>query len=765
MPEFAVIGKDIPRLDGAVKVSGQAIYAADLVAPGMLHGKVLRSTHAHAKILSIDTSRAEKLPGVRAVCTGKDFPGIKFGFLPSTRDQLPMPVDKVRYFGEGIAAVAATDEDTAEEALDLIKVEYEELPTVLTIEEAIAEGAPLVHDNAKGNVTASNRYHYGDVDKGLKESDYVREETFRSQRVVQGFIEPHSILATVDSEGRVIIQASKQSPYITWRHFCRAMNLPLSKVRMINYYIGGGFSGKQDPYDLDFAAVKLAQKTGRPVKITLSQQEVLAAQRMRHSKRITIKMGVKKDGTIMAFDAKAYSEGGGYAAVGALNIDILGRSFTLPYRIKNIRYEGYRLYTNKPICGAVRGQAQVIGRYAFECMMSLVADEMGFDQLDFRLQNAYRNGDITCNGSHIYDFAFYEALQKVGEGIGWRKYAKEKPPWRGIGFGAGSTASGSSRFSGYTSSAAVVKVTEDATITVVHGGTEIGQGIDTVVGQIAAEVLGVPMEDVTIAVEDTDHTLLEAGMYASRGTVYAGSAVKAAAEDARRQLTEVAAGMLKVPAEQVEFKNRRVFDKNNPGKGFSLQDVVRKAYYDIGKPVYGRGSWSAPRIDFPDFEGTGLGTHPFDYSAIVQAVEVEVDPETGKVKVINSVAADELGQPINTMLLAGQLEGSSLCEQGQVLYEEMVWDKKGHPLTPDFLNYKMPTAMDAPPMTSIHILSPSPYGPFGAKGGGEISTSSSLPAYANAVSAAVGVRFTALPITPQKIWKALKQKSAAAKKK
>ncbi|MBF8265597.1 MAG: dehydrogenase [Dehalococcoidia bacterium] len=763
MPEYTLIGKPIPRLDGNVKVTGQATYAADLIAPGMLHGKVLRSPHAHAKILSIDTSKAAKLPGVRAFCTGKDFPGIKFGFLPSTRDQLPMPIDKVRYFGEGVAAVAAEDEDTAEEALDLIKVEYEPLPAVFSIEEALAEGAPLVHDHAKGNVTASNRYHYGDVDKAFKESDYVVENTFRSQRVIPGFIEPHAILASVDAEGKVLFQASKQSPYITWRHFCRAMGLPLSKVRMISYYIGGGFSGKQDPYDLDFAAVKLAQKTGRPVKIVLSQQEVLAAQRMRHSKRIWIKMGAKKDGTLTACDCKAHSEGGGYAAVGALNIDIVGRCLTMPYRMQNIRYEGHRLYTNKPICGAVRGQAQVIGRYAAESIMSQLADEAGFDQLDFRLKNAYRNGDVTCNGSHIYDFNFLGALEKVGKEIGWEQFKKAKQPWRGIGFGAMMHAEGSSRFSGYTSSAAVVKVTEDATVTIVHGGTEIGQGIDTVCAQIAGEVLGIPMEDITVAVEDTEYTLLEAGMYASRGTVYAGGAVHAAAEDARRQLAVVAAGMLKVPVEQVEFKNRRVFDNKNPSKGFSLQDVVRKAYYDIGQPVYGRGSWSAPRIDFPDFEGTGLGTHPFAYAAIAQAVEAEIDPETGKTKLVQSVTVDEHGQPVNTMMLDGQLEGGTICEMGQTLSEEMLWDKKGIPLTTNFLEYKMPTVMDAPPQKVFHMLCPSPHGPFGAKGGGEHSTATSLAAIVNAVCAASGNRFNELPISPPKMLEAVKKKAKGKK--
>ncbi|MFQ5826686.1 MAG: xanthine dehydrogenase family protein molybdopterin-binding subunit, partial [Dehalococcoidia bacterium] len=492
MSEFSVIGKPIPRVDGVVKVTGQATYAADLVAPGMLYGKVLRAPVAHARILNIDTSRAEKLPGVRAVCTGQDFPGIRFGFLPSTRDQLPMPVDKIRHFGEGIAAVAAIDPDIAEEAIDLIKLEYEELPAVLTIEEAEAPGAPVIHDRAPDNVTASTKFHFGDVERGFAEADHITEAVIRSQRVVQGFIEPHAILASVDATGRIIIQASKQSPYITWRHFCRAMGLPLSQVRMINPYIGGGFSGKQDPFDLDFAAVKLAMKTGRPVKIVLSQDEVLATQRQRHSKRARIKIGAKRDGILTACDCILHSEGGAFASVAALNIDIFGRCLLEPYRLPNARYAGYRMYTNKPICGAVRGQAQVIGRYVFESALTMLADELGIDQFEIRLKNAYRNGDHTANGQLYFGSKFYEALEAVGKDIGWKEHKVKKPPYRGIGFGCQSSGAGAARFAGHTSSAAVVKITEDGTASIIYGGTEIGQGIDTVVTQIAAEVLGLP---------------------------------------------------------------------------------------------------------------------------------------------------------------------------------------------------------------------------------------------------------------------------------
>ncbi|MFQ5827219.1 MAG: xanthine dehydrogenase family protein molybdopterin-binding subunit, partial [Dehalococcoidia bacterium] len=574
MEEYKVIGKPVTRIDAALKVTGQATYAADISLPGQLYARLLRSPYAHAKILNIDTSRAERLPGVRAVVTGKDFPQTRFGFLPSTRDRVSWPRDKVRHYGEAVAAVAATSEDIAEEALDLIKVDYEELPVVLTSQEALAEGAPLVHEDKERNIAYKYGCHYGDVDKGLAESDYVKEVVLRSQRVVCGFIEPHSIVTHVDASGRVVIQASKQSPYIVWRHFCRGMDLPLGKVRIINPYIGGAFSGKQDPFDLDFAAVMLAMKTGRPVKCTMGQDEVLATQRQRHSKVATFKLGVKRDGTLVALDCHLVSEGGAYACVSPLNIEIFGNAgLIFPYRLPNIRYEGMRVYTNKAPCGAVRGQSLVIARYMFESLLSMVADDLGLDQFEIRYKNAYRNGDVTPTGWLVSDWDFADALEKVAKGISWEERKKNPIPNRGIGFGGIGLGTGHSRITGYTASGSVVKVAEDSSVNVVYGGTEIGQGIDTVVAQVTAEVLGVPVEDIVVGAEDTDYSILEAGMYGSRGTVHATGSIKAAAEDARRQLAEIAAHMLEVAPEKLEFAGGRIFVQDNPERGYSILDV------------------------------------------------------------------------------------------------------------------------------------------------------------------------------------------------
>ncbi|MEE8472251.1 MAG: xanthine dehydrogenase family protein molybdopterin-binding subunit [Dehalococcoidia bacterium] len=759
MEEYKVIGKPITRIDSALKVTGQAIYAADISLPGQLHCKLLRAPYAHAKILNIDTSRAERLTGVRAVVTGKDFPQTRFGFLPTTRDRVAWPRDKVRHWGEAVAAVAATSEDIAEEALDLIRVDYEELPAVFTSEEAMREGAALVHENMKGNVAFQYNCHYGDVDKGFAESDYVKEIAITSQRVTCGFIEPHSILTHVDASGRINIQASLQSPYIVWRHFCRGMDMPLGKVRIINPFIGGGFSGKQDPFDLDFAAVKLAMITGRPVKCVMGQDEVLATQRQRHSKIATFKLGAKRDGTLMAVDATLISEGGAYACVSPLNIEIFGNAgLIFPYRLPNIRYDGKRIYTNKAPCGSVRGQSLVIARYMFEAVMSEMADDLGLDQYEVRYRNAYRNGDVTPTGWLISDWDFAGALKKVAEGIGWEERKKNPLPNRGIGFGGIGLGTGHSRISGYTASGSVIKVAEDGSVNIIYGGTEIGQGLDTVVAQVTAEVLGVPMESIIVGAEDTDYAILEAGMYASRGTVHAAGSIKAAAEDARNQLAGIAAQMLEVAPEKLEFAGGRIFVQDNPDRGYAMLDVVRQAYYTRGEPIYGRGVWVPPYMEFPATPGAQLCGQPWEYTAMAQAIDVEVDPETGKVRVVKSVNAYDVGQVVNPLMMAGQMEGGTLASMGQALFEESEIDDQGRPRNANFEEYKMCTSMDAPEQEAHPIICPSPHTAFGVKGGGEISTNTSLPAVTNAISAATGVRFLEMPITPGRIVKALQDK-------
>lgn len=755
--EFDVIGQPLPRLDAVPKVTGRALYAADLVLPGMLYGKLLRSPYAHARIVHIDTSAAERLPGVRAVVTGKDFPGIKFGLMPETRDQLPLATDKVRHYGEAVAAVAATDEDTAEEALDLIQVEYEELPPVLDPLAAMREDAPLVHEHAKRNIAATSRFHFGDVERGFAESDHIREETLTSQRVNIGFLEPHAVLASVEGDGRITLRASKQSPYITWRHMARALGIQPGRIRIIqDHHVGAGFSGKHDPFDLDFAAVRLAQLTGRPVKIVISQDEVLTAYRQRHSKICRLKLGVKRDGTLVACEAELIAEGGAYACVGPFNLYMFGAFLNVPYRLPNIKFAAHRVYTTKPPCGAVRGQSIPIARYVFEQVLDMVAEDLGLDKLEIRLKNALQTGDVTANKMTITSCGMRQCLEKLREAVGWEEYQRNRKPNRGLGLSCGSHPSGV-RLGGHFGSVALIKVQEDGTVGLMHGATEIGQGADTIMAQIAAEVLGLKLEDVRVAPEDSDTTTLDSGMFGDRCSLWTGNAVKLAAEDARRQLAEIAAGILQVPAEELVFKDRRIFHREDPARGIGFLDAVRKAVYEHGAPIYGRGSWAAPGIDVVNMK-TGEGNLTPGFSFIAQAVEVEVDPETGRVKVLRAVAADDSGRPLNPLTLDGQIEGGTVFAMGQALYEECTWDERGRPVNRSFLDYKMPTFLEAPAMETHHVITDEEQGPFGAKGAGESSTAVTIAAVANAVAEAVGVRILSLPITPDKIVAALAEK-------
>ncbi len=754
--EYQVVGKPVERTDGRVKATGKARYAGDLVAPGMLHGKILRSPWAHAKILNIDTSRAKALPGVMGVITGKDFPGIPFGTRPDTRDQLPMPITKVHHFGEGVAAVAAIDEDTAEEALDLIKVEYEPLPVVLTAEDALKPDAPIVNELTKSNIAYTSDFVFGDPEQGFKDADYVREEKFSSQRVAVGFIEPHACLAEVDATGRVLLQGSKQSPYPTWRHMCRALDLPLSKMRLVTPFVGGAFSGKHDPFDVDFAAVRLAQITNRPVKIVLNYDEVLAAYRQRNAMDAVVKMGVKKNGKITAVRADCVLEGGPIAGIGPFNIYFFGAWLNLPYKVPAVEYHGKLVYSNRAPCGTVRGQEIVLAQYAVDSLLGIVADEIGVDQVEIRALNAVTDNWKTANGVVVDVCGLPECIEKSAATIGWKESRKSRPKGRGIGFSCASHPSGV-RLGGHFGSSVLLKLQEDGKVVVTHGGTEIGQGANTVFCQMTAEILGIPFEDVIQGPSDSDTAILDSGMFSDRCTYWDGNATIAAANDLKRQLAEIAVKKLGGKPEDLEFKNAKIYVKGQPDKKMNILDAVRTAYYELGTPLYGRGYWAATDIDLVNWKtGAGNLAHGIDF--IATAVEMDVDRETGKVTLRKGVSGDDAGQPIHPVMLEGQVNGGSAHLTGHALLEESLYDEQGRMLNYSWRDYKQPTALDTPEYIVDHVHTHDPYGPFGAKGAGEASSCSTMAAIANGVYDAVGVRITDLPITPEKILAAIKKK-------
>ena len=756
MKSYSVVGKSVERTDARVKVTGSARYAGDLIAPGMLYGKLLRSPLAHARILNIDTSRARALPGVRAVITGGDFPGIPFGTRPDIRDQLPMPITKVHHFGEGVAAVAAVDEDTAEEALELIEVDYEELPVVLTAQDALAPNAPLVNEFKDSNIAYFSDFVFGDIDKGFKEAEYIKEETFSSHRTSVGFIEPHACLAEVDSTGRVLLQGSKQSPYITWRHMCRAMDIPLSKVRILNPFVGGGFSGKHDPFDVDFSAVKLAQVTGKPVKIVLNYDEVLAAYRQRNAMDASLKIGVQKNGVITALRAENILEGGPISGIGPFNIYFFGAFLNVPYKIPAIEYHGKLVYSNRAPCGTVRGQEIVLAQFALDSLLHMVGEDLGIDPVEMRLINAVTDNWHCANGLVVDVSGLPQCIERSAEKIGWKESRKSRPAGRGIGFSCASHPSGT-RLGGHFGSSVMLKLLEDGKVIVTHGATEIGQGANTVFCQMAAEELGLPFEDILQGVSDSDTAILDSGMFGDRATFWDGNATIIAARDLKKQIAEIVAGDLDADPDAIEFENKRVFVRGEPERGMDWLLAVRKAYYEHGAPLYGRGHWAATDIDIVDWKtGKGNLAHGLDF--IASAMDIEVDTDTGQVTLLRSVHGDDAGQPINPAMLEGQVNGGSAHMAGHALYEESLYDEKGRALNHTWRDYKQPTALDVPESIVEHVHTHDPYGPFGAKGAGEASSCSTIAAIANGIYDAIGVRIKDLPLTPEKVLQALKAK-------
>jgi CO/xanthine dehydrogenase Mo-binding subunit len=549
MAEFSVIGKRLPRVDAREKVTGEAKYAADYSLPNMLWCKLLRSPYPHARILFIDTSKAERLPGVKAVVTAKDFGGWTWGWMPATRDEPPLAVDKVRYMAEAVAGVAAIDEDTAEEACQLIRVDYEELPGVFEPEEAMRESAPKVHDYVKNNISVEYHWNFGDVEKAFAESYIVREDRFRTSRATHGYLEPPAILAYYDPTGYITVWASKQSPYFHYRHLAACFKLPLSKVRVIQPFIGGGFGGtKNDSLAGDFCAVLLSKITGKPVKYVESMEEELITSRRRHSMIVYSKMGAKKDGTLTAIHHQVVADGGGYTAVGPLSLYLAGFATTLPYRLPNFKYDAYRVFTNNPIGAAMRGHGITHTRFAAEIQMGMIAEEVGIDPVEMRMRNAIDNpkpGTIyeTINKVTLKTCGLKEAIQKVTEDPIWRDRNKTPRKEGNISWGVGLSGTsylGGARQMGHQACAAIVRVCEDGTVNLITGATDCGQGSDTVLCMIAAEELGIKLEDVTIKRVDTAYTPVDPGSYGSRVTILAGQATQKAAREAKRQLLEAA---------------------------------------------------------------------------------------------------------------------------------------------------------------------------------------------------------------------------------
>lgn len=765
MAEFSVIGERLPRVDAREKVTGEAKYAADYSLPNMLWCKLLRSPYPHARILSIDTSKAERLPGVKAAVTAKDFGGWTWGWMPATRDEPPLAVDKVRYMAEAVAGVAAIDEDTAEEACQLIRVDYEELPGIFEPEEAMRESAPKVHDYVKNNISVEYHWNFGDVEKAFAESYIVREDRFRTSRATHGYLEPPAILAYYDPTGYITVWASKQSPYFHYRHLAACFKLPLSKVRVIQPFIGGGFGGtKNDSLAGDFCAVLLSKISGKPVKYVESMEEELVTSRRRHSMIVYSKMGAKKDGTLTAIHHQVVADGGGYTAVGPLSLYLAGFATTLPYRLPNFKYDAYRVFTNNPIGAAMRGHGITHTRFAAEIQMGMIAEELGIDPVEVRMRNAIDNpkpGTIyeTINKVTLKTCGLKEAIQKVTEDPIWRDRnktpRKEGSIFWGVGL-SGTSYLGGARQMGHQSCAAIIRVCEDGTVNLITGATDCGQGSDTVLCMIAAEELGIKLEDVNIKRVDTAYTPVDPGSYGSRVTILAGQATQKAAREAKRQLLEAAAKTWQVKPEDVEIRERKVFITSDPERSMPFDKLARIACYSgTGAVILGTGysSYGLEPLDLTN----GIGNGGTSYSFTAQSARVGVDMETGKITVTDFTIASDCGRLLSPIQAEGQIEGASVQGMGQTIYEDFIVDR-GKTLNPTLLDYKMPHSTDIPNVKLIDIVTNDPDGPFGAKETSEGSIVSTPPAVVSAIHDATGIWFKELPITPEKVVKALKEK-------
>lgn len=756
--EYSVIGKSVDKIDARVKATGKARYTGDLKFPNMLFGKILTSPYAHARIISIDTSEAEKLPGVKAVITHKDVPTIKYGISPARWDENIFCINKVRFVGDKVAAVAAVDEDTVYQALDLIKVEYEVLPAVLDPLKAMDDDAPLIHEEYQRNINTEIHQHFGDVDKAFAESFLVRKDYYVGQRAYQSPIEPHSSVSMWDGD-KLTVYASTQSPHYFQYYIAREFGLPMGNVRVIKTYVGGGFGGKLEPTGLEFAGAVLAKMTGRPVKMFYDRDEMFAHNRGRHKQFMELTTGVDKNGKILGVHANFIMDGGAYSSLGVATAYMAGTLLTLPYEFENYRYDMFRVYTNLPSCGAQRGHGHPQPRFAFESQLDNIARDLGIDPIELRLRNARRPNTVTPNEFKIDSCALIEAVEKVREISGWDEKKKNRPQGHGIGIGLGSFLSGAA-YPIYRNklphATAIVKVNEDGSAATLYtGSVDIGQGSDTVMCQMAAEAMGYCYEKMNIVAGDSEAAPHDFGAYASRQTLMSGSAVKQAGEEVKQQLLEFVAPSFGVTADELDCCNELIFVKTNPEQNKPFNEAAKEFFIQKG-PLIGKGSYTPPKLG-GKFKGSEVGISPA-YSFAAQVTEVAVDEETGEIKIVEAWDVHDCGQVVNPSLLHGQVHGAFYMGMGESVWEEVLFDDNGKILNANLSDYRLPTALDMPKLTSDLVDSYDPNAPWGVKEVGEGATTPTMGSVANAIYDAIGVQVTSLPITYEKVWRALKEK-------
>jgi 4-hydroxybenzoyl-CoA reductase alpha subunit len=754
------VGKAPVRVDAWAKVTGETRFADDLSLPRMLWCKLHRSHVAHARIVSVDASAALAMPGVVAVLTGKDLP-IPFGILPVSQDEHALCTDRVRFVGDPVAAVAAVDEDVAFEAMKAIRVEYEPLPAVFEPEKALKNDVPALHDYGDdGNVHKRVSMQFGDVEGAIGAADHVQEDVLFFEGNTHLPMEQHAALAWREPDGRLTIWSSTQTPHYLHRALAKVLETAPSRIRVVATPNGGGFGGKSDPFNHEIAVAKLALVTNRPVKIALTREEVFYCHRGRHPVLMQVKTGFRKDGAITGMHFRTLLDGGAYGSYGVASTYYTGALQTVTYRVPAYRFDGVRCFTNKPPCGPKRGHGTPQPRFGLEVHLDKAAERLGLDPAEMRLRTLQPAGSVTANWLRIGSMGLGECIRKVVEGSGWKSKFRKLPRGRGVGIACSSYICGAGLpiyWNAMPHSGVTVQLDRGGGVAVFCGETEIGQGSDTVLATCVAEVLGVGLADVRILVGDTAFTPVDLGSYSSRVTLMVGNAAIQAAERVRDAVAGPVAEKLKVPAGRLVFAENRVFDAEDPAKGMTFPEAVVVAEARVGT-IAAAGSYTPP-VSPGKYRGAGVGPSPaYSYSACV--VEVEADEATGLVDVRKVWIAHDVGQSINRTLVLGQVEGGVYMGLGEALMEEMTYrpNRFGVHKIPSMLEYKSPTTKEMPEVVTYLVEDPDPNGPFGAKEVGQGPLLPVMPAVANALYDALRVRVDEVPITPDKVLRALDAK-------
>ena len=762
---FQVVGGAHRKVDGLAKATGQAVYADDIQLPGMLHARTLRSPHPHARIVSIDTSRAEALQGVHAVITGKDLP-IKYGVIPWTPDENALAVDKVRFIGDEVAAVAAVSEDVADAALELIDVEYEVLPHYFDPLEALQNCTAAIHENPKrperGNLSKRVELDFGDVEGGFDASDVIVEQDYTFHGTTHTAIEPHCAVANYSADGLLTVWSATQITHYVHRALARVLELDPHRIRVIQPCLGGAFGGKSDPFSLEFTTALLSMRTGRPVKMLWTREEVFYAHRGRHPMQLHYKTGATRDGRVRAVDARILIDGGSYSSFGLVTTYYSGQLLTGPYDFPAYRYDSTRVFTNKPPCGPKRGHGSVQPRFAFEIQLDEIAEKLAMDPIELRRKNWQGENTKTVNGQRITSNGFLDCLAYVERESGWKERRGKLPRGRGLGV-AGSMYISGTNYPVYPNkmpqAGIQLKVDRSGLVTAFTGGNDIGQGSNSVVRSIVAEELGLPLENVRVLAADTDLCPVDLGAYSSRVTFMVGNATIDAARKLRRQVVKAVAEAWEVPAERIFMGAGQVFDLENRDQCVPVVEAFHIAE-ERCDTLGSTGSYNTPELG-GDYRGGTIGASPA-YSFTAHAVEVEVDEETGRIDVTDCWVAHDCGRALNPMLVAGQMEGSAYMGLAEAVLEHHDINRFGLHQGPSLLDYRIPTSVDTPELHALIVESLDPEGPYGAKEAGEGPLHPALPAIANAVFDAVGIRLRHLPFNPGKVLAALREQREAA---